>query len=171
MQNSVPYFSQYDTTIPEEWRPRACGVVSLAMALGFILKKEIVAPELIEEGLKINAYHGVLGWRHDVLVELANNRGAHAHREEFKKDRELQVGIEKIKRVIENKGVPIVSIIVPDMHDTHLVPLTGFNNDGFFYHESAKKSNDQEVEYVFISNIDFETRWRRLAIFVEPPTR
>lgn len=169
MQLPVTYYSQYDQEIPEEWKKRSCGIVALRMALS--LRKEASVQSswgLVQEGLSGGAYKDGVGWKHDGLVQLAKKHGAHAFRREFRSWflKTFYFFAEQHLRMSLQRGiVPIVSLTVPDKNDTHLVPLIGYDNTGFIYHEPAAHT-PEEGRAKHISFADFKKRWRKLAIFV-----
>lgn len=188
MRHEVPYFSQYDESIPEEWRDRSCGITALRMALGAALPGQTLpsVTELIEEGIESGAYIEGVGWRHDGLVKLAKQYGANAYRGEYRIRGQSRLpqflkaayehvlflkGLSTVHNVVSRGGVPIVSVTVPGKRDTHLIPLVGYGEEGgqtgFYYHEPAAEVGSGG-EYRFMSIAEFHVRWRRLAIYVEP---
>lgn len=189
MRKEVPYFSQYDEDIPEEWRKRSCGITSLRMALGAALPGVPLPTvrELIEEGVESGAYIENVGWSHQGLVNLAEKYGARAFRGEYRMRPQrylpnmlksflnkflLSRGVATLYASIEVGLVPIVSVTVEGKADTHLVPLVGFGSEGgevgFYYHEPAAEPGQADAQFRFMNIKDFSKRWRRLAIFVGP---
>lgn len=187
MRHEVPYVSQYDESIPEEWRQRSCGIAALRMALGAALPGQPLptVPELIEEGVRMGAYVEGVGWRHDGLVQLAQHYGAHAFRREYRFRAQRFVppqiqdlfsyaqflwGFAALHSAVSRGVVPIVSVTVPGKRDTHLVPLVGYGEEqgttGFYYHEPAVEPGAADAQFRFLSLEEFYMRWRRLAIFV-----
>jgi ABC-type bacteriocin/lantibiotic exporter with double-glycine peptidase domain len=158
---SVPFYSQHAADVPEEWRRRACGVIALRMALAHF-GKEVSPAELIEAGVAAGAYDPKFGWRHDGLVALAQAHGVEASRKEFKKN--LDEGIAHLRAAVIAAQVPIVSLRVEGMTDTHLVALVGADTNGFFYNDPALDS--ATGQNIFVSNVEFSRRWRGLAIFI-----
>ena len=168
VKNKVPYFSQYDTSIPKKWQPRACGIAALWMALSTTSRETIPSvSELIQEGVAGSAYAPGIGWKHDELVLLAKKHGSRTRRNEYKKQNEFTKGVNTIKKTIDRGGVPIVSITVPGVRHTHLVPLVGYDDKNVFYHEPARKKKGQKVKGIALSWSEFAERWRRLVIFIE----
>ncbi len=165
----VPYHSQHAEDVEEVWRPRACGIASLRMALEALGSTVDSTQELIEHGLKLGAYIQGVGWKHQGLVELAEARGASAYRREFKKwwwkvhpyfvRRELAAALKRGE-------VPIISVTVEGKTDTHLVPLVGYDKSGFYFHEPAAHSATEGANKK-ISFKDFTARFRNLAIFIK----
>ncbi len=139
------------------------------MALSATLKNTDLTPRnLIDEGVREDAYIPGVGWKHEGLVVLAKAHGVRASRKEFKGEGDFEEGVTVITDVIRRGGVAVVSLTVPDASDTHLVPIIGYSDTGFYYHEPAADPRDETAHNRFISLNDFEKRWRRLALFIEP---
>ncbi len=186
MRIEVPYFSQYDERIPEEWQGRSCGIVSLRMALGAVVPhKELPSPaELIASGVSSGAYVAGIGWRHDGLMRLAELCGARAHRSEFRIRKYamphvisswlnkafFNYGVALLRSSVQKGTVPIISVTVDGKSDTHLVPIVSWGKRegvlGFYYHEPASQPEDNDALYRFMSIDELGRRWRRLAIFI-----
>lgn len=166
MQFDIPFYSQHDESIPEKWRKSGCGCTALKMALEYLVGEETPSvSELIMEGASSGAYIDGIGWRHDGLVALAKTYGTNSYREEFKNDKNL--GVESLKEKLEKGHTPIVSI-ARDHNDSstfHLVPLTGFDDNGFYYNDSSYDTKE-EGKGLFVGLEDFLKLWRGLAIFV-----
>ncbi len=157
----VPFYSQHAEDVPLEWRHRACGIIALRMALAHF-GKEVSPTELIETGVATGAYDPKFGWRHDGLIALAQKWGVKAERKEFKKN--LEEGSVYLRESLANGQVPIVSLRVEGITDTHLVALVGADANGFLYNDPALDATTGS--HLAISNVDFLRRWRALAIFV-----
>ena len=169
MQLPVAYYSQYDSEIPEEWKKRSCGIVALRMALSQKRENDIQSSwGLVQEGVSSGAYIEGVGWKHAGLVDLAKKHGAQAFRREFRSwflKTFYFLAEQHLVMSLKRGVVPIVSLTVPDKNDTHLVPLIGYNETGFIYHEPAAYTSEEGSEK-HISYADFKKRWRKLAIFV-----
>lgn len=169
MQLPVAYYSQYDSEIPEEWKKRSCGIVALRMALSQKRENDIQSSwGLVQEGVSSGAYMEGVGWKHAGLVDLAKKHGAQAFRREFRSwflKTFYFLAEQHLVMSLKRGVVPIVSLTVPDKNDTHLVPLIGYDETGFIYHEPAAHTSE-EGGAKHISYADFKKRWRKLAIFV-----
>ncbi|MBP9771655.1 MAG: hypothetical protein KBD16_01900 [Candidatus Pacebacteria bacterium] len=162
----VPYFSQYDFSVQETWRPRACTIVNLFMALLYFGKAEGTSiQELIAKGESLGGFteHG---WKHDTILELAHAQGIPAYREEFrnKDDKEeegrlREAGWEKIWSACSEDVLPIVSIR-KENGSYHTVLIVGSDERGLFYHDPEVGPN------LFISKEDFMSSWRGLVMFI-----
>lgn len=157
----VPFYSQHAENVPEEWRRRACGVIALRMALAHF-GVEVSPAELIEAGVASGAYHEGIGWRHDGLVALAQSHGVRASRKEFKHN--SGEGIAYLHEAFAAGQVPVVSLRVDGMTDTHLVPLVAADENGFHYHDPAL--DVATGTNLFILDSEFLRRWRGLVIFI-----
>ncbi len=164
----APYYSQHAEEVEESWRPRACGIVSLRMALEAVGGKVESSQALINEGVDAGAYIQGIGWKHAGLVALAEKHGAKAYRKEFRKWywhlNPLLMQFALTFRMRRGE-VPIVSLTVEGKKDTHLVPLVAYDAKGFYFNEPAAKSAAEGARK-FISYSDFGLRFRRLAIFI-----
>lgn len=180
----VKFASQYKDIQDESWKPRACSIASLWMALKTLRKDFKLTPdELLEEGLSINGYSYTGFWRHASIAILAHNHGLPAYIEEFKSEPFnkptkyakglLNYGAEKIFNFLKNgQGLVIVSIPKnwTELNKPHAVLLTGVkvkNGEKYFlYNDSAKETEKAGAgQEIFIE--DFKKSWRKLAIFIE----
>jgi hypothetical protein len=84
---NVPFFSQqvdkrnYQTegfaTVEQGyyWTPRICGIVCLKMAIAYYQRQVVPLRELLDYGMRINAYREDIGWIHSGLVRIARHYG------------------------------------------------------------------------------------------------
>ena len=160
----VPFLSQYDESISEDWRSRACSVTNLYM----VLKSrgvDTTVQALIEEGESIGAF-GPRGWTHEGIVRLAHNHGVSAYAQEFRSLDEQKAealgkkGIQKIHLHLE-KGIPAIVSIQKENGSFHTITLVGSSENGFLVHDPEEK------EPTVLEEADFLKRWRRLSIFFE----
>lgn len=171
----VPYISQRRKTADPFWLERACGVFSLAMILGYFGKKDVSIEDLLEEGTKAGGYIPNIGWKHDVLVELARNHGIEMERKEYKatdlaqRAALLGAGEEDITRAVE-EGRPVVISVTRPSGSSHLAVVVGYDkkegHEGFYVHDfdpDAEGSGESQ----FVPKTMFESTWRRLAIFCQ----
>lgn len=70
----------------EHWSERICGLACIKMVIAGLSGKNIPLHELLQEGLKINAYKENLGWVHQGLVDIAKYHGLRGGRESVKDD-------------------------------------------------------------------------------------
>lgn len=167
MKLNVPYFSQFLDVKDNRWMPRACAIVCLKMVLEYYGKKDATIDSLIEEGLRIADYTPV-GWRHDVLVKLAEAHGLSAHREEGLKDHN---GIQKVIDALKRGEPVIISAVKSILGQTkfHMVVVTGIEEEGrevvgFYYHDPESLDREKGA-HLFVKREMFENDWRGMAIF------
>jgi uncharacterized protein YvpB len=162
MKMDIPFYSQHAVDVPIEWRDRACGIIALRMVIesktGNILDPKV----LIETGVMNGAYSPGIGWKHDGLVALAMKYGLPSYRKEFT---DTTQGIEFIKLALDKGEIVISSIRIDGKKGTHLIVLVGFDEKGFYYHDSAKLDKSSGTN-LFIREEEFARLWRKLAIFV-----
>lgn len=192
MAENVPFISQYDESVALEWRPRVCALACAAMALKFYAQKgesdAVALPELLEEGLFIRGHEPPAGWSHLKIAALLRNHGLRARLEEFRShvidagkhesapSRHEAVladaGIDAMKRHLAGGGLVIVSLANGSASGSHLVLLTGFEEEGegsarFILNDpEAKEASAGKGKGVGIS--EFLLRWRKMAIFLGP---
>ena len=161
---TISFLSQYDESIPESWRPRACSVTNLYM----VLKSrgvDTTVEALIEEGESINAF-GPRGWTHEGIVRLAHNHGVSAYSQEFRsKDAQIAEALQKkgIQKIHSNlgKGFPVIVSIQKENGSYHTITLVNHPEEGFLVHDPEEK----EATHMF--EADFLKKWRGLSIFFE----
>lgn len=175
MKLKVPFFWQYDESIPQDWRHRACTMSSLSMVLRFF-EREVTPSEIIKEGLSLKgAYIQGVGWDHKASSWLAHNHGVQAYSEEFRTLVEnkpsqydqifLENGIKKIKKSVES-GIPVLVSIKMDFkeeNNPHTIVIVGTTENGFLYHDSKY----EDGTYREVSEEVFKHAWRRFAVFFE----
>lgn len=166
MKSIVPFYSQYGEDVPDDWKPKTCGIMALRMAVESKIGGKLNAKELIETGVTNGAYITGIGWRHDGLVALAMKNGAQAYRKEFA---DVGEGLDFVKSAMQKEELVIVSIRVDNKRDTHLILLTNIGEEngekGFYYNDSAERTS-ASGQNLFLSEIEFTRVWRKLAIFV-----
>lgn len=158
-------------------------------------RHEPTIDELIAEGVAIGGYLPI-GWDHAALIRLFHNHGLFAYNEEFRSclvdlenpdatictDALVKGGIEKIIAVLDSGSPVIVSAVKYFTEDDkpHVVVITGYEQDefgqvtGLYYHDPEPKeegggsASAKAGEHAFVARADFETHWRRFAIFAGP---
>ncbi len=191
MKLDVPYYSQKKDIVLPTWRDRACGITALKMVLEFCARKKhaTAIPQidtLIKEGEKIGAYTPPFGWSHEGLVRIAHNHGFPAHKEEWrsqvfdtftsemkKNSHEYalaEMGVQKIFSFVKEGNPTIVSIARPPRADSHMVVLTGVEEDkktlnGFYYHD-PEAVDKEKGKHIFVDIDTFKREWRKMAIFI-----
>jgi len=174
----VPYYSQYLHVQDEFWKPRACGIACLKMAMDNFREANLTIDDLINEANKRGGF-GEFGWIHDFIVEMARELGFNSHKKEWKSEIEsVQENLiqDATQEFIDNlsSGCPI---IVPtaksfsEKNKFHQVLLTGFEIKkgtlwGFYYHDPDSLDEDSG-KHNFVPIDVFKNYWRRMAIYVK----
>lgn len=176
--HGVPFFSQYDESVPQEWRDRACGIICLKMALKGRSSAAFAVNDLIKEAQAIYASLGQEfdvknGWSHQVLVYIAHNHGIPAYQEEFKsldpraEEQLARYGVKKFKEELARGKTILASVLKGFKSDgeMHMVLLMGIRGNDFQYHDPAGTSAEQGANQI-ISEEEFFKYWRRLSVIV-----
>jgi len=160
----VPHLVQYYNVNKDRWKERSCGIVSLAMVLDYY-GIDFDLDKLIEEGLKKFPYDKKIGWRHDVMVELAKDYGFLSHRTEDEK-------VENLVKAL-NKNEPVIISIHKDWNPEnggHLAVLCGYYSTeaegiiGFYVNDPI--GPQYKHKYQLIEKEKFELGWKKRAIYV-----
>ncbi|MFT5179756.1 MAG: hypothetical protein ACI9GH_000247 [Candidatus Paceibacteria bacterium] len=168
----LPHYSQYDDIKDSFWQNKSCGVVCVKMILDFLNKDNLTTiASLIKEGIEIDGYSKE-GWLHGSLVILLRNHGVPAYRQEFRsKDEKFQKeleakGIEKIKKSLEGNNPVIVSVKsdFDDNKDSHLIVLTGYDDESVYYNDPNTKDGNTKKD-VKVDFDKFVEYWRPYVIF------
>lgn len=138
------------------WAWRACGVANVAMILKSEKLWEGKLMELVLEGLEMNGYayknrrgEVDIGWKHQCLVEMLEDRGLQASREEG-------VGVEQLKERINSKYV-IAS--VDSQSGSHLVLIKSYKRGKWIVNDpysldikgESKEMSEDEFADQFLS--------------------
>lgn len=189
MTLDVPFFSQHAPDVPEEWRRRSCGILTLRMALAYFLKEQSIpsAVQLIQEA---DAIHGWTeqGIDHEAIIRLAHNYGIPAYREEFRSvaiDVEnhtftenghsgelLSYGMKKLYAALE-KGQVVLASVPRKMQEggtPHAVVITGYEkgDETTLYYHDPDYLTPEEGAYRVIDEATFKTLWRRFMRVLGP---
>ena len=172
--HNVHFYSQYDESVPADWRDRSCGIVCLQMALAARSSSRLTISDLIKEALTIEgAYQESIGWSHTGLVLVAHNHGIPAYQEEFRsrnphtEENLAHYGVKKIKEEL-TRGKVILASVRKDFKpegSPHIILLIGVTSRGFEYHDPAQLDPSHGANQV-ITEEDFFKSWRRLCIVV-----
>jgi len=162
MKLDVPYISQYKDVKDEAWQKRACGLVCLKMVLDFHKVKTPETNEFLKIALDKEAF-GESGWVHEKLLGLAKDYGMEAFRKESMEDEQ------ELKDFLD-KGNPVIVSIKARKFSVefegkfHQVVLIGYDENGFYYHDSDYRNG--EGKELFVSKDKFREYWRKMAIFI-----
>jgi len=160
----VPHFVQYYNINKDYWKERSCGIASLAMVLDFY-GKNIDLDKLIKQGLEKYPYDKNTGWRHDVIVELAQDYGLESRRTEDETVENL------IKSLNQNEPV-IISIHknFDSENGGHLAVLCGYfatESDGIVgFYVNDPIGPQYKHKYQLIEYDKFIKGWKKRAIYI-----
>jgi hypothetical protein len=182
-QLDIEHTCQCNNSIPEEWHVRVCGLACVKMILGHRKIKNSLL-DLLNEGQSIGAYNPSIGWDHNGLVRLLRNHGVSAYSQEFRsveidiesgemnrnpiEDEFVEKGLKKIRESIDNNNPVMVSVFpgFGDNNSPHLVLITGYNEEGLFFHDPDNSKGEIKKAYP-ISREHFLRFWRLLGIFID----
>ncbi len=159
----VPHWIQYYDIKDDKWQDRSCGIVSLAMLMEYY-GIEVDVESLIELGLKKDGYLKGIGWKHQVICDLAKHFGLQSYRSENET-------IEKLMESLE-KDEPVIISIHKDFDQTkggHLIVLNGYyvSNEellGFYLNDPIGASYKHKNQFIELEK--FEQGWKKRAIYV-----
>ena len=161
---TVPFLSQFTDISRDDWKKRACGIVSLAMLIELHKPGEIGVNELLEEGIASGAYLNNAGWIHNGLALLANEHGLYGKSYDFSPLTIIKAFNELEKSL--NKGPVIASVHYKfDQHNPipHLVVINSIKDGQIYYNDPAEKIGGQSI-----SIEKFTTAWKKRYIEVLP---
>ncbi len=171
----VPYYSQRLDVGRAFWRPRACGVVALKMAMDYVGKdsaryKKSSIDQLIDLGAAIHAHDPEHGWIHNGLIAIAKLNGfKKSYREEWVSEERID-GVETIVELVAHQ-VPVLSSMM-SRTGGHLVTLVGLVMSkegaciGFFYHDPNSKDHIKG-RFKKISLDQFMKNWKGRIVVVK----
>ncbi len=185
MQLDISFFSQLDTSVPEEIQRSVCAIACVKMLCDW-KSLNISFSDFYKEAQVIGGRE-VSGWNHETIVRLLRNHGILAYRQEFfghtinletletshaKHSQDFEIkGLEKIKEEIK-KGNPVIASVFAGFSQdkeknrsinmvNHIILITGYDDKFFFVHDPIFSIQ------TIVTQEHFMNFWRRLAIFVE----
>lgn len=163
----VPAYSQILDVKEKKWKDASCGVVSLKMVLDFWDKsKSLPIRELIDLGLKQNAFIPDVGWKHKELALLAEKFSLKSRNYDWFKD-SPKVAFKKLMPKL--KKYPVIVSIYKNLEpgkSGHLVVLTGIKNKRVFYNDPDSKTRKDIKRQSSLD--DFLSGWKRRVIVIYP---
>jgi uncharacterized protein YvpB len=164
----VPHWVQYYDIQDDFWQGRSCGIVSLAMILDYYHKK-FELHDLIERGVVVDNYNPAIGWKHQTIVDLAQEYGLLAHRTED----------DTVENLIESiyKDEPVIISIHRNWDPTeggHLAVLNGYFEsegkiEGFYVNDPIGASYKNKNQFIAFDK--FVAGWKKRAIYVTKVVR
>jgi len=160
----VPHFGQFYNIEDDKWQGRSCGIASLAMVLDYYGVK-VDLNELIEKALVLGGYVEGVGWKHQVIVDLAKEYGFKSERTEDDKVENLVAALNKNEPVV----VSIHKSFDPE-NGGHLAVLCGYfatdeeGVEGFYVNDPI--GPQYKHKYQLIELEKFMDCWKKRAIYI-----
>jgi len=160
----VPHRIQYYDIDDDKWQGRSCGIVSLAMVLEYY-GIQVGMDELIKLGLEKNGYINKIGWKHQIICDLAKHYGLEACRTE-------EDTVDSLMEALEQNEPVIISIhknFEPE-NGGHLTVLNGYfvsNQElmGFYVNDPVGASYKHQNQFIKLEK--FLCGWKKRAIYVK----
>ena len=159
---NVPFYSQFRDISIAKWKKLGCGVAGLAMLIEYQIGRPVSVMQLLFEGIAAGAFQNGVGWKHQALASLAENYGLNGRAYDLS-TKNNRAALQELLGVLRD-GPVLISIhhkFDPARTLGHLVAVTGFENDVFFYHDP--EGPDQAR---VISTADFLKGWKKRFIAV-----
>jgi len=170
--------SQYLHIKNKKWRKRSCGIICLAMLLGYFNKKR--SPDrLLKTGLKLTffykrkkylAYAPAFGWTHWGLVRLAKKSNLNGAVYDWSTDNDWckksskKTAFNKVIDLLKKQPVIVSMRKTFNKKGAHLVVLTGYDNKKIFYNDPDHKLQSYSGSH--ISKTNFLRNWTKRAIVI-----
>lgn len=159
----VPHFVQYYNIKDDTWQGRSCGIASLAMVLDYY-GKPCDLNKLIRTALKKDGYIKGVGWKHQVIVDIAKDMGLDSKRTEE----------DKIENLIQalNKEEPVIISIHKNFDPAeggHLAVLCGYylaNNELVGFYVNDPIGPQYKHKYQLVETDEFIKGWKKRAIYI-----
>lgn len=152
----------------EKWSRYSCGICVLKMLMVFRKPelKDIPITTLLNHSFEMDGYLENVGWKHQVLVDLASSYGVLMgfQKEFFDTPKKKKIGIKVINEKLKSGG-PIAVSILKDFNvsrSAHLVIVDGFKKIGPFvtgYRIVDSHPGKRGNRYV-VSKKEFLAGWR-----------
>ena len=159
----VPHWIQFYDISDDQWQGRSCGIVSLAMILEYY-GVQVDLNDLIEQGLEKDGYIKGIGWKHQIICDLAREYGLKSQRTEN----------EVIDNLVESleRDEPVIISIHKNFDISkggHLVVLNGYyvaNNEllGFYLNDPVGASYKHKNQFIKLDK--FLEGWKKRVIYV-----
>lgn len=166
----LPVCDQFDQMHDKEWAHRICAICSLWMLLKLHDPKfGISVMDLVKRGLAKDGYLENVGWKHLVIIELANDFGLELQyaKKFFYTPEEKESGLLTINRNLEN-GQPVL-VSVRHLKDSHMLVVHGFKESGgevIGYYIQDPDGRFRGHNY-FLTKSEFLSGWRGGLIYCD----
>ena len=164
---TIPLIDQHTDTGHVYWAPPTFALCSLKMVM-MTRKPELESVsimELVNKGLGMGEYDDRVGWRHQVLVDLASQYGVSMEYQKlfFKTREEKEKGLLFIEENIDSQKPVVVSIYykLDPANGGHMVVIQGYKKkdqtEGYFIQDPASTYNGHNY---FLDQETFIQNWR-----------
>lgn len=165
---NLPICSQYDAEHDLQWSHRICAICSLWMLLKLHDSKfNVSVMDLVRKGLEKDGYIEKIGWKHAVIVELANDFGLELQyaKKFFYTPEEKEAGFLVINRNLE-KGQPVL-VSVHGSQNSHMLVVHGFkkSEDKFIGYYIQDPDGRVHGHNYFVIKAEFLSSWRGGLIY------
>lgn len=161
----IPHLMQHYDIDDKFWQDRSCGIVSLAMVLDYYnIQADI--QELINSGLKKDGYIKNIGWKHQVIVDLAKDFN-------LKSERKEDDILDNLVGSIDREEPVIISVYkhFKNTNGGHLAVLNGYFTDkdgelmGFYVNDPVGASYKHKDQFIELEK--FIQGWKKRAIYIK----
>lgn len=164
----LPICNQHNPEYDPQWSHRICAICSLWMLLKLHDSKfNFSVMDLVKMGLAKHGYIESVGWKHAVIVELANDFGLQLQyaKRFFYTSEEKESGLLVINRNLENNQPVLVSIYRPQ--GSHMLVVHGLQESegqitGYYIQDPDGRVHGHNY---FLTKLEFLSSWRGGLIF------
>ncbi len=160
----VPFYSQFADVDSAQWKPKACGVVSLAMVIDYYSSEPVSVNKMLTQAIKSGAYLPSAGWTHQGLINLSTKYGMKGQAYDLS-TLSGTAAFTKFKGYLKD-GPVIVSVhykFEPTNPIPHLVVIDGIDKDFVYYNDPAAKNGEKKIAIA-----DFRKAWKQKFIVIRP---
>ena len=160
----LPLVNQRKETKNKKWAHRTCAICSLKMVMAWKNKKleKIPVMTLVKEGLKVDGYLKGIGWKHQVIVDLAKKYGVKMGfvKNFFKSKAQKKNGLVFINKKLTSRKPVLASMLY--RVDGHVIVVNGFRKNlsrvtGYFIQDPDPGLRGSNY---FLSTKEFTAYWR-----------
>lgn len=163
----VEYQSQYLDIGEKMDALTACGITCLYITIK-TFKVDTQLPsleEMVNDGKKNpDAYVKGIGWVHQYFVETAKEYGLDAYRKAPFSTQEIKNELDNGKLIIASCNRNFLGRVV----STHMIVVTGYSPDGFYYVDPASITKDQKNDHYLATYENFEKDYNNRSIIIGP---
>ena len=171
----VNIIDQIIDTGDDKWNKYSCGICVLKMLMVFRKPefKDLSVMTLLNQALERNGYIGNVGWKHQVLVDIAALYGVPMsfQKEFFNTPAKKKIGIKIINEKL-NSGLPVAASVLREFKvsdSAHLVVIEGLLKLGPFVrgYKIVDPYPGKRGNRYMVSKKEFLTGWRGGMIYLK----